>query len=185
MSLRVFCLFYKNKQNVSRSKTGLVEFSIRFHGISFESHEIASTDKVLLQCHFECRLKRMYREVVWTCRVLDTISWDFFRIPWNHSNWQNDICHFECFVCFAKASEMYREVRRILSSSRYNFMGFLSNPMKSLELTRPQTYKLSSMSFNLSSSSFMALAYRPSHIFKSWVASVSIWYWMPGKIQEA
>ena len=94
LSLRVFCLFYKNKQNVSRSKTGLVEFSIRFHGISFESHEITQTDKVIYACHFEC------------------------------------------FVCFTKTSEMYREVRRGLSSSRYDFMRFLSNPMKSLELTK-------------------------------------------------
>jgi hypothetical protein len=54
----------------------------------------------------------MYREVVLACRVLDTISRDFFRIPWNHSNWQNDRCHFECFVCFGKTSKMYREVRR-------------------------------------------------------------------------
>ena len=32
--------------------------------------------------------------------------------------------------------KLYREVRRGLSSSRYDFMGFLSNPMKSLELTK-------------------------------------------------
>jgi len=53
MSLRVFCLFWKNKQNVSRSKMRLVEFSIQFQGISFESHEITRTDKVLHQCYFE------------------------------------------------------------------------------------------------------------------------------------
>jgi hypothetical protein len=87
----VFCLFYKNKRNVSRSKTGFIEFSIRFHEISFESNEITRTDKVLLQCHFEC------------------------------------------FVCFTKTSKMYREVRRGLSSSRYNDSAVAS---PSLELTK-------------------------------------------------
>ena len=90
------------------------------------------------RCHFECfvcfgKTSKMYREVVLACRVLDTMA----RLsPLHHSNWQNDRCHFECFVCFEKTSEIYREVRWVKSSSRYDFMGFLSNPMKSLELTK-------------------------------------------------
>jgi len=142
LSLRVFCLFYKNKQNVSRSKMALS--SSRYDFMGFLSNPMKSLE--LTKCCFNVTSslpaflgrqvffdRKLYREVKWGCRVLDTMT----RLsPLHHSNWQNDRCHFECFVCFTKTSKMYREVRRGLSSSRYDFMGFLSNPMKSLKLTK-------------------------------------------------
>ena len=140
LSLRVFCLFYKNKQNVSRSKMALS--SSRYDFMGFLSNPMKSLE--LTKCCFNVTSslpaflgrqvffdRKLYREVKWGCRVLDTMT----RLsPLHHSNWQNDASmslRVFCLFCKSKRNVSRSKTDFVEFSIQFHGISFESN-----EITR-------------------------------------------------